>query len=126
MTLEHVYVYKEQKDSNRLFMKLTYKYEDPKGIHRRTYPKVSFPASLYTMPFPSIYPHMHGTDGVISVCEDLYIQKGTVRVQSGKTIEDVLFVDELIKPTAYKMTIEEIEEKLGYKVEIVSKDTKGE
>lgn len=140
--LKDVYVYKESEDSNEWFMKLSYEYEDKKGVHHRIYPKVALPQTLYRMPELSIplsetipqsgldalvAPMVHfGNTPYIYPDEKLHVYKGSVYTSKCKKFDDVSYMDELIKPAVCKMTIEEIEEKLGYKVEIVSKDTKGE
>ncbi len=136
MGLKDVYVYKESEDSNEWFMKLVYEYEDKKGVHHRIYPKVALPQTLYRMPELSIpqsgldtlvEPTVHfGNTPYIYLDDVLHLYKGSVYTSKRKKFDDVVYMDELIKPAVYRMTVEEIEEKLGYKVEIVSKDVKGE
>ena len=40
--------------------------------------------------------------------------------RNGEKLEGGLYYDILVKPKVHKMTLKEVEEKLGYKVEIVS------
>ena len=127
MILKAVVVYKESKNSSEWFMKLVYEYEDKKGVHRRTYPKVAFPQTLYRMPEPSVSlpetipqlnidtlftPVVYSDDATyVWLYDALSLHKGSVYTSKRQKVEDVICMDELIKPTVRKMTIEEIEEK---------------
>lgn len=114
------------REDDKYYLKLVYEYEDIDGTHQLIFPKVSFPfrqdlipdmhtgvcdASLYLVPY---------------VDSKLLLTEVTATNYEGKAIttSSSSVVDCLIKKKVHKMTIEEIEKELGYKVEIVSK--KGE
>ena len=101
------------------YLKLVYEYEDGYGIHELTVPQVEFP-------FGNRLSLTH-------VCENnpelqrLAIRLCTVGDFTNVYLHDtkshdglVYYTDKIIKQQPKKMTIEEIEQKLGYKVEIVS------
>ena len=101
------------------YLKLVYEYEDGYGIHELTVPQVEFP-------FGNCLSLTH-------ICENnsklqrLFIRLCTVGDLANVYLHDtkshdglVYYTDKIIKHQPKKMTIEEIEQKLGYKVEIVS------
>ena len=112
------------------FLKLVYTYDDDKGKHELIYPKVELPFSMLGIPYlvsnsngdfiNMINSYEFGEDAYCHVC------KGVVKNPlTGKEIDTAIMADILIKPKIHEMTLEEVEEKLGYKVKIVSnKDTK--
>lgn len=109
------------KENDQYYFNLTYEYEDEKGIHERTIPKIRFPYTLIHIPFINSH---------ISVCEDCrrYIDiddelevLDTNEYIDGTKCTGIYSIDKLIKPKVHEMTLEEIEKKLGYSVKIVSK-----
>ena len=101
------------------YLKLVYEYEDSYGIHELTIPQVEFPFGNRL--------------GLTYICENnpelqrLSIRLCTVGDFANVYLYDtksddglVYYVDKIIKRKPKKMTIEEIERELGYKVEIVS------
>ena len=101
------------------YLKLVYEYEDGYGIHELTIPQVEFPFGNRL--------------GLTYICENnpelqrLAIRLCTVGDFANVYLYDtksydglVYYVDKIIKCKPKKMTIEEIEQKLGYKIEIVS------
>ena len=101
------------------YLKLVYEYEDSYGIHELTIPQVEFPFGNRL--------------GLTYICENnpelqrLSIRLCTVGDFANVYLHDsksydglVYYTDKIIKRKPKKMTIEEIEQKLGYKVEIVS------
>ena len=101
------------------YLKLVYEYEDSHGIHELTIPQVEFPFGNRL--------------GLTYICENnpelqrLAIRLCTVGDFANVFLYDtksndglVYYVDKIIKRKPKKMTIEEIEQKLGYKIEIVS------
>lgn len=114
------------REDGKYYLKLVYEYEGNDGTHQLIFPKVSFPfrqdlipdmhtgicdASLYLVPY---------------VDSKLLLTEVTATNYDGETIttSSTSVVDCLIKRKVHKMTIEEIEKELGYKVEIVSKKGK--
>ena len=101
------------------YLKLVYEYEDSYGIHDLTLPQVEFPFGNRL--------------GLTYICENnpelqrLAIRLCTVGDFANVYLYDtkshdgfVYYTDKIIKHKPKKMTIEEIEQKLGYKIEIVS------
>ena len=100
------------------YLKLVYEYEDGYGIHELTIPQVEFPFGNRL--------------DLTYICENnpklqrLAIRLCTVGDFANVYLYDtkshdglVYYVDKIIKRKPKKMTIEEIEQKLGYKIEIV-------
>ena len=110
------------------FMHLEYEYEDNRGKHLVTLPKVDFPCSLED---PNI-DFCNGMDTLglegsafIEIYESLNLHKGNItNPLTNKTI-NALYTDIIVEPKIHDLTLDEIEKKLGYKVRIVT-DTKGE
>ena len=101
------------------YLKLVYEYEDSYGIHELTIPQVEFPFGSHL--------------GLTYICENnpalqrLSIRLCTVGDFANVYLYDtksydglVYYTDKVIKRKPKKMTLEEIERELGYKVEIVS------
>lgn len=101
------------------YLKLVYEYEDSYGIHELTIPQVEFPFGNRL--------------GLKYICENNpALQRLSVRLCTEGDVANVYlhdsksydglvyYTDKIIKRKPKKMTIEEIEQKLGYKVEIVS------
>lgn len=101
------------------YLKLVYEYEDSYGIHELTIPQVEFPFGNRL--------------GLTYICENnpalqrLAIRLCTVGDFANVYLYDtksndglVYYVDKITKRKPKKMTLEEIERELGYKVEIIS------
>ena len=112
------------------FLKLVYTYDDDKGKHELIYPKVELPFSMLGIPYLVSNSNGDFINMINSYTfgEDAYchVREGVVKDPlTGKEIGTTIMADILIKPKIHEMTLEEVEEKLGYKVKIVSnKDTK--
>lgn len=117
------------REGDEWFMHLEYEYEDNRGKHLVTLPKVDFPCSLnYT---PNVdFCNCMVTLGLkefasIKISESLNLHEGNVTDPlTNKTI-NAFYTDIIVEPKIHDLTLEEIEKKLGYKVRIVA-DTKGE
>ncbi len=122
-TLKTAYAYCED---DKYYLKLVYEYESDDGTHQLIFPKVSF--SFRQDRIPNIYTGCYDASLYLETYIDskLLLTEVTATNYDGETIttSSASVVDCLIKKKAHKMTIEEIEKELGYKVEIVSK--KGE
>lgn len=130
MRLKDISTYRDDCDY-RFYMKLTYVYEDVKGNeHTRAYPKVDFPLELsLDLPIieaPSLEAPLFGPNMYIKYNDsqqisygDVFIHTGSVSVPANVDI-DVYYIDYISKPYVRKMTLKEIEKRLGYKVEVVS------
>lgn len=108
------------------FLRLVYTYEDDAGLHEVTFPKVTLPFNQNSIPNfectfnyerPYISPPMY-IDTLDSV---LALGGYVLDPLTCKAISNTRMTDIIVKPKTHKMTIEEIEKRLGYKVEIISK-----
>ena len=101
------------------YLKLVYEYEDSHGIHELTIPQVEFP---FGNRLNLIYTHENNPALQrlsIRLCTEGDITN--VYLHDSKSYDGlVYYTDKIIKRKPKKMTIEEIERELGYKVEIVS------
>lgn len=101
------------------YLRLMYQYEDDNGIHELTIPQVEFPFGNRLN-----LKHIYGANPAprrvsIRLCTEGDV--ANVFLYDTKTDDGfVYYVDKIIKHKPKKMTIEEIEQKLGYKIEIVS------
>ena len=117
------------REGDEWFMHLEYEYEDNRGKHLVTLPKVDFPCSLKYTPNVDFYNCMV-TLGLkelayIQISESLDLHEDNVTDPlTNKTI-NAFYTDIIVEPKIHDLTLEEIEKKLGYKVRIVT-DTKGE
>ena len=106
------------------YLKITYEYTDSKGKHIRVFPKVAMPFDSGHLP-----DIVFGCTGKSYLCLpddnlELYRDQCDDAKARGILDESVMF-DIITEPVEPKeMTLEEIEEKLGYKVKIVSKEEK--
>ena len=101
------------------YLKLVYEYEDGYGIHELTVPQVEFPFGNRLN-----LKHIYEANPAL---RRLSIRLCTVGDFANVYLHDtkshdglVYYTDKIIKHQPKKMTIEEIEQKLGYKIEIVS------
>lgn len=101
------------------YLKLVYEYEDSFGIHELTIPQVEFP---FGNRLNLIYIHENNP-----ALQRLSIHLCTVGDLANVYLYDTksddglaYYTDKIIKRKPKKMTLEEIERELGYKVEIVS------
>ena len=101
------------------YLKLVYEYEDSHGVHELTIPQVEFP---FGNRLNLIYIHENNLALQrlsIRLCTDGDV--ANVYLHDTKSYDGlVYYTDKIIKHKPKKMTIEEIERELGYKVEIVS------
>ena len=122
--------------SDNWFMRLVYSYEDEKGVHNVIFPKVEFPFPAFSIPVPNNEAlsdlHYSGTGAKISYNPCMFIsplpitklQKDTDRLAKSRGIDTPDYAFDIVtEPAVHEMTLDEIEEKLGYKVKIVTKET---
>ena len=114
------------REGDMWFMRLEYEYEDNRGKHLVTLPKVDFPCSLWYAPNIDFCNCMVTEEfASIEISESLNLHKGSVTDPlTNKTI-NAFYTDIIVEPKIHDLTLDEIEKKLGYKVRIVT-DTKGE
>ena len=101
------------------YLKLVYEYEDSYGIHELTIPQVEFPFGN-RLNLIHIYENNPALRRLsIRLCTEGDV--ANVYLHNSKSYDGlVYYTDKIIKRKPKKMTIEEIERELGYKVEIVS------
>ena len=111
-------------------LELTYGYEDNKGEHRVILPDVMCPFPTQAVPFPDTTPHavgihLHSCSFSIPGLEQIPVNIGSCQLaqERGNTKPAYAF-DIITNYFTRDMTIEEIEEELGYKVKIISKEEK--
>lgn len=107
-------------------LELTYCYEDKKGEHRVILPDVMCPFPTQAVPFPDTPPRSCGFCGFsIPGLENIPVNMGSCQLaqEHGNTKPAYAF-DIITNYFTRDMTIEEIEEELGYKVKIISKEEK--
>ena len=101
------------------YLKLVYEYEDGYGIHELTVPQVEFPFGnrLSLTHICKNNPELQRLSIRLCTVGDL----ANVYLHDTKSQDGlVYYTDKIIKRKPKKMTIEEIERELGYKVEIIS------
>ena len=104
-------------------LELTYGYEDKKGEHRVILPDVMCPFPTQAVPFPDTTPRSCSLS--IPGLEQIPVNIGSCQLaqERGNTKPAYAF-DIITNYFTRDMTIEEIEEELGYKVKIISKEEK--
>ena len=104
---------------NTRYLKLVYEYEDSHGVHELTIPQVEFPFGNRLNLF-----YIHGNNPELQRLSIRLCTEGNVAnvyLHDTKSYDGlVYYTDKIIKHKPKKMTIEEIERELGYKVEIIS------
>ena len=115
--LKDVKVWFDKNDSV-WYMELTYEYEDNRGKHRCIIPKAEFPIFQHKNP---ILPNQSNGVPYIECYDRSYLrEKDVIDPRNGNIYNHVYFVDILMEPKIRKMTIGQIENELGYKIEIIS------
>lgn len=118
------------KEDEIWYMRLEYEFYNENGTYIQILPKVRLPYNIAEGPIYRTLDFIRmdafaNDDPFFTIYEDLPICKGKViNPLTGEEYEanDIMF---LIKPNVRKMTLKEIEKKLGCKIELVYK-TEGE
>lgn len=113
-TVEHIKLYQE---NDQYFLDVTYIQEDDRCVRRIHIPKVEFPIVKGQI---TQYTHSNATTGL----PDTYLVLPKQSFGILPKDDNVLYTSEIIEEKIYKMTVSEIESKLGYKIQIISE--KGE
>ena len=106
-------------DANGAYVRVTYEVETDQSVRRITLPKVKLPIHYHQVKVrcDHIYPRGEAAFVDIGFGETpAYLEE--VRGYDGR----YYYVDELVHSKTHKMTVAEIEKKLGYKIEIVSEE----
>lgn len=114
------------KENGMYFLSLTYTAEDMSGVYELIIPKMNIHNCLYKSPlFESKIERVFESVTVLFDDCQFKLSKKDVcfKGADGKEhiAEDVYYLVNTVEKKTHKMTLSEIEEKLGYKVEIVSK-----
>ena len=108
-------IYTEEKNGNiNFYLNVVYTYTDAVGIRKRTFPKVRLPFVEDRLPCLTYSSYR---DRVPPVSVNFGF--GALPLEENE--DRVVIIDEIIERIPHKMTLEEIEKELGYKVELVSK-----
>lgn len=114
-------------DYKEYFLRAVYEVEDERSVRELIIPHIVLPIAIK----PNIINKSESESG-------RHYEKMSINVGFGSTlartcgvyipehgsIENVCYVERVVKEKTQEMTIEEIEEKLGYKIKIVGSDTK--
>lgn len=129
-------VLKERKvfeEDNRLYLKLVYEYEDEHGVYELIIPKLDL--EIRTDYLPNIHHDFHvGPMAILDYyinrdSDTFYLLRDDVAVRkNGVTLieKKAAYVINTLKEKPQEMTIAEIEKKLGYKIKLVSEESKNE
>ena len=102
------------------YLQLVYQYEDEVGIHELIIPQVEFPFGNRLN-----LKHIYETNPALRRVSIRLCTEGDVAnvyLHDTKSSDGMAYyLDRIVKYKPKKMTIEEIEQKLGYKIEIVSR-----
>lgn len=107
-----------------LYIKLVYTYEAVDGIHKLIIPKISTMISNDDIPAITHECTYAGEELVKATFLDkrYLLKPGDIPELDG--VNHVYMADKLVEPKPKNMTIEDIEEALGYPVKIVTKEMK--
>ena len=112
------------KEDGKYYLHAEYKKENDDEITRTIIPKIELPIMHY--PFIESYDGLYGIRCNIDLgFGALTALRGDVSdPRNGKTCDatDVFYASYVIKTKTKKMTLSEIEKKLGHKIELVSED----
>lgn len=135
VTLKSVRVYKDKtyNSNHEFFLELTYEVENDKGVYEYIVPKVDLCINKSYFPRleinSNLYP-FHEAKDYIQFDDDVTmpLMKKTITIKDlkGNDVEckNTYYVVRTIKEKTHKMTLSEIEKKLGYKIELVSEKGK--
>ena len=108
------------RDKEGYYLELEYIIETDENISKVVFPKVSFPIPDY---YDVYYPVNNSPPFIdIHTGRDLYLNKGNIYFADGTKVKDVYSAEKIIKTKTKKMTVAEIEEALGHKVEIIAEE----
>ena len=109
----------------RIYLSVTYDYKNSTGTHRVTIPKIYIPLENgFNIDSSELYYSIDGYSPAI-VLRDRYLLASRSECTDSRGIkhENVCMIDEIIESAKpKKMTVADIEKKLGYKIEIVSEE----
>lgn len=117
------------KEGNLWYLKLVYKYEDKKGKHTVVIPKAAVPFAQGCVPYvnnriPYFPNSQFALERPYIDCNDsMLLYESVCELASDRGAEAPACYFDVITEYAFReMTLDEIEEKLGYKVKIINKE----
>lgn len=113
------------KKDDHWYLKLIYKYEDEKGKHTVVIPKAAIPFAQFNLPvIKPLYPSCNQCflDPPYMDCNySMQLYDSVCDLASERGVKKSSYYFDIITEPAYReMTLDDIEEKLGYKVKIVN------
>ena len=112
------------KEDGDWYLKLIYKYEDEKGKHTFAIPKAAIPFGQRYIPSINVpLADMLSSENPYIECSDsMPLHNSVFELATERGVKNKGFYFDIITEYAVKeMTLDEIENKLGYKVKIVNK-----
>lgn len=107
------------------YLDVRYEYENENGIYEVRYPRVLLPISCTSLPLVDRIGEYVGCCYYDSLLVDMGFGKLPIREYSDEVRScSYHYIVNTIQEKTHKMTVAEIEEKLGYKIEIVSEKEK--
>lgn len=109
----------------RVYLSVTYDYKNSSGTHRVTIPKIYIPLENgFNIDSSEIYYGIDGYSPTIVLRErHLLVCRSECTDSRGVKHKNVCMIDEIIESAKpKKMTVADIEKRLGYKIEIVSEE----
>lgn len=116
LTLAELYKEKDKYGVEHLYMKAVYEKETKYGKYEIAFPRINMNFPLNSMP---IIRHEES----ISIPPAICINTGENQYRLEPVEGDICYTEKVLEEYPQKMTLEEIERKLGYKIEVVSKHT---
>ena len=112
------------KEDGRWYLNLIYKYENENGKHTVVIPKASLPFNQQCLPVIRLSPSYNEyllERPYIDCGDSIMLYKSTCDLAIEQGVKEPAYYFDIITEYATKeMTLDEIEEKLGYKVKIVN------
>ena len=112
------------KEDGRWYLNLIYKYENENGKHTVVIPKASLPFNQQCLPVIRLSPSYNEyllERPYIDCGDSIMLYKSTCDLAIERGVKEPAYYFDIITEYATKeMTLDEIEEKLGYKVKIVN------
>ena len=122
LTLAELYKEKDKYGVEHLYMKAVYEKENKYGKYEVTFPKINMNFLLNSIPV--IERETQISDPSYSRYDsDICINTGENQYRLEPVEGDICYTEKVLEEYPQKMTLEEIERKLGYKIEVVSKHT---
>lgn len=115
LTLAELYKEKDKYGAEHLYMKAVYEKENKYGKYEVTFPRINMNFPLNCIPVME--------QGISTLAGDIYINTGENHYRLEPVEGDICYTEKVLEEYPQKMTLEEIERKLGYKIEVVSKPT---